>query len=92
MDSLSFWDIFCPVLGALMLTTLFFEAINFALAYWQSKRQMAKYEEFQEKMEKGEVTPEMLGYMVANSGGMPVGFEGPPTASGSEARPSGQYL
>ncbi len=90
MHDLSFWSIYFPVLAAFITSTLLFEVINFGLSYWHAKKQLKRYEEMQEKIAKGEVTPEMLGYMMGNPEGMPVGFGGLPTASGAES--IGQYL
>jgi len=101
MDSLGFWDIYWPILAAMVSSVAIFEAFHFSISWYLSKRQLKKYTEFQEKVESGEIEipPELLGQMGGSALGGHMGmFPGmmPPTpgnttASG-EGKSPGQYL
>ncbi len=101
MDSLGFWDIYWPVVAAMVSSVAIFEALHFGVSWYLSKRQLKKYMEFQEKVESGEIEipPELLsqmggsalgGHMGMFSGMMPP-TPGNPTVSGEDKTP-GQYL
>ena len=89
MDGLGFWDIYWPVLAALISSVVVFEAFQLGLSYYITKNQMRKYAEFQEKVQSGEieVTPEMLESMMPGVGAPPFDLR-PTTISGGH----GQYL
>ena len=55
MHDFGFWDIFTPVLAALVTAITISEAAHFGYTYWMARRQMKKYLEFQEKINSGEM-------------------------------------
>lgn len=90
MLDLSFWDIYCPALAALISSLIFYHGTIFCINYAMVRRHMKKYEDFQEKVAKGEITPEMLGITAPGARGFPSAPN--TTASGSEPPAAGQYL
>lgn len=59
----SFWDIYCPVLAALVSATIFFEIIHFGLAYFHAKRQAKKTQEWEDKLKAQGIDPSQMGIM-----------------------------
>jgi hypothetical protein len=99
MTDLSFWDIYLPVLTAILSSIALFELAHVGLSYLYTKHQMQKYLDFQAKVQSGEIEmpPELLGQM----GGSPLGghmgmFPGamPPGQGGTtvSGEGPGQYL
>ncbi len=95
MDGIGFWDLYWPMLAALISSVIVFEAGHIGVSYLMAKQQMKKYLDFQEKVKSGEIEipPEMMGHMM---GGMPGMEEQPPFGSYPTATISGegpgQYL
>jgi len=101
MDSLGFWDIYWPILAAMVSSVAIFEAFHLSINWYLSKLQLKKYMELQEKIESGEIKlpPELLNHMGGSSLGGHMGMfpgmvppgQGSPTVSGENKGP-GQYL
>ena len=99
MTDLSFWDIYFPVLIALLSSVALLETVHIGLGYLYNRYQIKKYMEFQEKIKSGEIElpPELLDQMESPSlgryRGMFPGMVPPnqavPTVSGEGP---GQYL
>ena len=98
MTDLGFWDIYLPILGAILSSMAIFETLHLGLGYLQAKQQMQKYLEFQEKLQSGEIElPPELMQMSGSPMGGPMGMfpgmmpptQGDPTVSGEGP---GQYL
>lgn len=99
---LNFWDVYCPVLAALVSATIFFEAIHFGLAYFHARRQAKRMQEWEEKLKAQGIDPNQMNIMDLFGGQyggspFPVGMDMPEVpASGTNrgyADPgTGQYL
>ena len=95
MSDFSFWNIYYPVLAALISSVAVFETVHFGIGYLMHKRQAKKYLEFQEKVQSGEIEmpPEMMGPMMPGMmGSYPFEIYPPPTTSGGDSSGTGQYL
>ena len=94
MNDFGFWDLFWPMLAALVTSVVIFESTQLGFSYWMARRQLKKYLEFQEKVKSGEIkmSPELIQQMAPGMmGSVPFDF---PTTSGSDksVHSSGQYL
>ena len=99
MSGLSFWDIYFPIVAALITAVMLSEIGHFALNYYYAKKQAEKYLELQEKIKSGEIEipPEILSQMEGSPFGGQMGmFPGmmAPTQSGptTSGESPGQYL
>ncbi len=95
---MDFGTIFWPMFSALVAAFLVTQAFDFSVGYYFHKKQQKNRQEFEARVEKGEVSP---AEMFAMSGGIVPGAQAMPGMPGAEGKKSenkpgnltiGQYL